>query len=289
MEDLSIFQELFFKEPISPPSYSLFVPDNSAFEILHPAELSYLKTPFAKQDRINLVRRHASTNITYVKNLVLGGSIPSLEGERIHYKQREDDIFVDGANITQTDIVARNGISPPILTLRSSSVVGFSGLYVMRILILGVIHVISKLLLPDSVIFTPLKYLYGLGNIIFAETLAASDSFPLSNDSSISQTILAPIDSAYADSVDIQATELLKQVQYNFLDEKIDLEKVEDGVLLKTKYDLKSLEGSVQRIKVSKRDGKILLNHGIEVVSEAGIVPFLRLHLPSVMISSNFL
>src|SRR5579859_2204801 len=112
MEDLSTFQELFSKEQILPPSYSLFVPDNSAFEILHPAELSYLKTPFAKQDRINLVHRHASTNITYVKNLVLGGSIPSLEGERMHYKQREEDIFVDGANITQTDIVARNGNLP---------------------------------------------------------------------------------------------------------------------------------------------------------------------------------
>ena len=159
----------------------------------------------------------------------------------------------------------------------------------MRILIVGVLHVISKLLLPDSVIFTPLKYLYGLGDIIFAETLAASDSFPLANDSSISQTILAPIDSAYADSIDIQKTELLKQVQYNFLDEEIDLEKVEDGELLRTKYDLKSLEGSVQRIKVSKKDGKILLNNGIEVVSDAGIVPFLRTNSPSVMISSNSL
>lgn len=270
MEDLSTFQELFFKETILPPSYSIFVPDNSAFDILHPAELSYLKTPFAKQDRINLVHRHASTNITYVKNLVLGGSIPSLEGEIMHYKQREEDIFVDGANITQKDIVARNGTSTTFPHPSFYLTRWFLRFYAMHMLIVGVIHVISKLLLPDSVIFTPLKYLYGLGDIIFAETLAASDSFPLANDSSISQTILAPVDSAYADSVDIQRTELLKQVEYNFLDEKIDLKQVEDGELLKTKYDLKSLKGSVQRIKVTKRDGKILLNNGIEVISDAG-------------------
>jgi Fasciclin domain len=271
MQEISIFQEL-FKQTALPSSYSIFVPDNSAFEVLHPAELSYLRTSFGKQDRTHLVHRHASNNITYLKNLANGGSIPSLEGERLHYKQREKDIFVDGANITQPDIVARNGPSPspphsfylPRWNPRFRRV---------HILIVGVVHVISKLLLPDSVIFTPLKYLFGLGNIIFAEILAASDSFSLANDSSISQTILAPVDSAYVESIDMKDTELLKQVQYNFLDQEIDFEEVEDGELLRTKYDLKSLDGGFQRIKLTRMDGKVFLNNGIEVIPESGTPP----------------
>ena len=131
---------------------------------------------------------------------------------------------------------------------------------------------ISKLLEPDSVVFTPLKYLYGLGNVIFAETLAASDSFSMANDSRISQSILAPVDSAYADSVDLKDAELLKQVQYNFLDTAVDLSNVEDNTLLTTKYKLKSLGGLAQRVKVKKLDDKIYLYHNIEVLSNAGIL-----------------
>jgi hypothetical protein len=146
--------------------------------------------------------------------------------------------------------------------------------------IVGVIHVISKLLVPSSVVFTPLKYLYGMGNVIFAETLAASDSFSLANNSNISQTILAPIDSAYADTIDIQDTtmEVLKQVQYNFLDTAVDFSKVKHNSLLKTKYKLKSLDGLPQRIKVRKQDeGKIYLNHQIQVLLNAGnLSPFTR-------------
>ena len=131
---------------------------------------------------------------------------------------------------------------------------------------------ISKLLVPDSVVFTPLKYLYGLGNVIFAETLAASDSFSMANDSRISLSILAPVDSAYADSVDLKDAELLKQVQYNFLDTAVDLSSLQDNTLLTTKYKLKSLGGLAQRVKVKKLDDKIYLNHNVEVLSNAGIL-----------------
>jgi uncharacterized surface protein with fasciclin (FAS1) repeats len=111
MDQVSTFHDL-FKDTTLPHSYSVFVPDNKAFDQLHPAELSYLKTRFANHDRTNLILRHATKNITYLKTLSNGGSIPSLEGEQLHYKQHENDTFVDGANITQTDIVARNGFPP---------------------------------------------------------------------------------------------------------------------------------------------------------------------------------
>jgi uncharacterized surface protein with fasciclin (FAS1) repeats len=136
----------------------------------------------------------------------------------------------------------------------------------------GVIHMVSKLLIPSSVVFTPLKYLYGLHDTVFAETLAASDAFPLANDSTIHQTILAPVDAAYAHKLDapIDTVEVLKEVRYNFLHEQIDLDEVEGHSLLKTKYELKALAGAAQMVKVTKADGKIWLNNEVEVLPDPG-------------------
>lgn len=128
---------------------------------------------------------------------------------------------------------------------------------------------ISKLLIPSSVVFTPLKYIYGLHDFIFAETLAASDSFHLANDSSLHQTIFAPIDKAYADSIDTE--EVLKQVRYSFIDDSIDLGNVTHNDLLETKYALKSLNGAGQMIKVTRVDGKTFLNNRVEVLGNRGI------------------
>jgi uncharacterized surface protein with fasciclin (FAS1) repeats len=86
------------------------VPNNTALDILHPVELSYLETTFGKRDRESLLLRHASLPVLYTKHLNKGGNVSSLEGEKIRYNLNDTDIFVDNANITQADIVARNGI-----------------------------------------------------------------------------------------------------------------------------------------------------------------------------------
>ena len=233
-----------------PTTYSIFVPDDTSFEELHPVELSYLKTRFAKLDRTDFLERHACHGVLYAKDLIKGGKVSSLEGESIHYKTSDGDILVDNANITQADIVARNGTPLNILPN------------------IGVIHVISKLLLPSYLVFTPLKYIYGLQDYIFAETLAASDSFPLANDTTIRQTIFAPIDEAYADF--LETREVLKQVRYNFIPEEIDLRNLKDNDLLETKYTLKSLDGAGQMIKVTKVEDKWFLNNNVELLPDPG-------------------
>ena len=130
---------------------------------------------------------------------------------------------------------------------------------------------ISKLLVPSSVVFTPLKYIYGLHDFIFAETLAASDSFHLANDSSLRQTIFPPIDKAYSNSLNTE--EVLKQVRYNFIDDSIDLQNLTHNDLLETKYTLKSLNGAGQMIKVTKVDNKTFLNNRVEVLGKPGMSP----------------
>lgn len=135
-------------------------------------------------------------------------------------------------------------------------------------LILGVIHQISNLLIPASVVFTPLKYIYGLHDYIFAETLAASDYAHLANDSTIHQTIFAPVDEAYADS--FETDQLLKKVRYNFVEEQIELPSEEGEYLFETMYTLASLDGAGQRLKLSKRGEKYLLNNEAEILPKKG-------------------
>ena len=250
--NLLTFNSLYKKSPF-PSSHSLFVPDNSSFEALHPVELSYLETHFGRHDRANLIGRHVCEDILYTQDLKKGGKVSSLEGEYIRYREDTGDILIDDANVTESDFVSRNG----------------SHFNVSLLICIGVIHVISKLLVPSSVVFTPLKYIYGLHDFIFAETLAASDSFIFANDSTLQQTIFAPIDKAYADSFNTE--EVLKQIRYNFIDDSIDLENLKHNDLLETKYTLKSLHGAGQMIKVTKVDNKTFLNNRAEVLGKPGI------------------
>lgn len=126
-------------------------------------------------------------------------------------------------------------------------------------------------MIPESLIFTPLKYLYGLHDFIFAETLKASGYAHLANDLCSDQTIFAPMDKAYADEID--TTELLKQVQYNFLMEKMELPpySTRRNNLFETRYKLASLDGAGQKIKLSRRLGdKYFLNDEVELIPKKG-------------------
>src|SRR5271169_1645084 len=109
--DVSAFNSL-YKKSSFPPSYSLFVPDDSSLETLHPVELSYLETHFGRHDRANLINRHVCKDVLYTKDLIKGGNVSSLEGESIHYREDTGDLLVDDAKVTKSDIVAKNGRHP---------------------------------------------------------------------------------------------------------------------------------------------------------------------------------
>lgn len=109
--NLTTFNSL-FKMSSFPSSYSLFVPDNTSYETLHPLELAYLETHSGRHDRANLINRHACIDVLYAKDLKKGGNISSLEGEKLYYREDTGDILIDGANVTESDIVAKNGNFP---------------------------------------------------------------------------------------------------------------------------------------------------------------------------------
>ena len=116
MKSSSTFNTL-FRDTSFPREYSLFVPDDSSFDILHPVEISYLKTKFGEQDRTALLHRHTSKEILYRKNFqghsnATGGNTTSLEGEKISFTSNNSQIRIDNATLTHPDIVCNNGGSP---------------------------------------------------------------------------------------------------------------------------------------------------------------------------------
>jgi len=120
MKSASTFNTL-FKDTSFPREYSLFVPDDSSFDILHPVEISYLKTKFGEQDRTALLHRHTSEEILYRKNFqergnATGGNTTSLEGEKINFTTNNSQIRIDNATLTHPDIVCNNGPSSPSLS-----------------------------------------------------------------------------------------------------------------------------------------------------------------------------
>ena len=108
-QSLSEFNSL-FKNKAFPATYSLFVPEDSAFKVFHPVELSYLKTRFGAEDRTNLISRHATKGVLYVNDLEENGTCPSIEGEIIRFRSKNGSLLVNNANITRRDVVARNGL-----------------------------------------------------------------------------------------------------------------------------------------------------------------------------------
>lgn len=93
-----------------PRTYSMFAAANTAFDVLHPMELSYLQTRFAQQDREKLLWRHTTKEILYSPHLKKGGNTTSIEGETIQYGYVDDEILIDSANVTVQNVVARNGM-----------------------------------------------------------------------------------------------------------------------------------------------------------------------------------
>jgi len=119
IKSASTFNTL-FKDTSFPREYSLFVPDDSSFDALHPVEISYLKSKFGEKDRTALVLRHTSKEILYRKNFqergnATGGNTTSLEGEKIHFTSNNSQIKIDKATLTYPDIVCNNGRPCPSL------------------------------------------------------------------------------------------------------------------------------------------------------------------------------
>ncbi|GJJ74392.1 transforming growth factor-beta-induced protein [Entomortierella parvispora] len=204
-------------------TFTLFAPSSNALEKLSQVQRQYLSHPQGHDDLRITIQHHIHKGALYQEDVQQGSSsISTLEGQELATSLEDGHWMVDNSEIRQSDVLASN----------------------------GVIHVVSRPLLPTSLVWTPAKYLIGLNSTQFVERLRQVGLNHYIDDPEASYTIFAPRDSesdlmledADADTLLYHIVPGRKQV-YNF----------QDGQLLETELVTEELNGRAQRSKVSIR------------------------------------
>lgn len=87
--------------------FTVFAPANSAFEKLDPEQRENLLKDKAKL--AGLITHHIIAGKTLVSE-VKPGNTKALDGNEVTLKSDNGKVTVDGANVTQSDIIADNGV-----------------------------------------------------------------------------------------------------------------------------------------------------------------------------------
>ncbi|GBC98633.1 Immunogenic protein MPB70 [bacterium HR17] len=93
--------------------FTVFAPTDDAFAKLPAGTVDELVKPANKDKLVKILTYHVVAGkymSTEVKQLSDGAKVPTLCGEPITVTFKDDDIFVDGAKVIATDIVADNGV-----------------------------------------------------------------------------------------------------------------------------------------------------------------------------------
>ncbi|EPT03894.1 hypothetical protein FOMPIDRAFT_1058263 [Fomitopsis schrenkii] len=219
---------------------TLFLPIDAAWQALPYYERLYLQSKYATDDLARIVNMHAVArkHAKYADSFGSGLNLTTLDGSLLEILPTNDSkITVSGADLTEADIYASN----------------------------GVIHAVSSLLVPEGALrLTPEKYLLTLNCSTFVSMLHSVHLESLVNDTDAVWTILAPGDDVmnlFGDggSMPGNGTEELKRtLQYHFLPGKWGLDKLKDGMLLETALEEDGLSGDRQvlAVEVSGHDTK---------------------------------
>lgn len=154
----------------------------------------------------------------------------TLDGSLLEILPTDDSkITVSGADLTEPDIYASN----------------------------GVIHAVSSLLVPDGALrLTPEKYLLTLNCSTFVSMLHSVHLESLVNDTEAKWTILAPNDDVmnlFGEDGPMPGNgteELQRTLQYHFLPGKWGLDQLKDSMLLETALEEDGLSGDRQVLAV---------------------------------------
>ncbi|KAG4303068.1 hypothetical protein PCANB_000628 [Pneumocystis canis] len=243
--DLSMFIGMIDHEILKSKKITIFAPSNKAFKIFNDVEHAYLQSKYGVSDLKLLISNHLQTNTVIYKNDIIDKMLfKSDANEILNATKNATGFYVSGHKITEYDIIAKN----------------------------GVIHKISDLLLPKSLEFTPFKYLYGMDTKIFADEIFVAGLQDLIKDKTIEQTIFAPIDSSLYLSMNIKNGQYIQEIKYHFICNWFDINSLKDQKLLTTKMRGKLLGGKNQKIKISRKNGKIWLNDRSMVLGSPFII-----------------
>lgn len=237
------------------PELTLFLPVDSAWDVLDPLERLYLESEYATDDLHRILNMHAvvehgvkwsdtfgpATNGKFPTCLLHGRHIYSetvttIDGTTLEIVVSHEKTMVSTAQLVQPDLYASN----------------------------GVLHLVSSLLVPPGALqLTPEKYLLALNCTTFVSLLRSVDLRSLINDTETKYTILAPRDDVLSlfgggELPEKGSAELKKLLQYHFIPGKWSPKKLTDGMLLETVLEEEGLDGGNQvlSIEVSSDDKK---------------------------------
>ncbi|KTW29001.1 uncharacterized protein T551_02275 [Pneumocystis jirovecii RU7] len=231
--DMSTFMNLIDHGIFKHKKITIFAPSNDAFKIFNNIEYTYLLSKYGVLDLKILMLNHLLTNtVIYKSDVIDKFSSKSDANEILSFSKNSTGFYINGYKVIKYDIITKN----------------------------GVIHKISNLLVPMSLEFTPLKYLYGMDTRKFADEIFFAGLANTINNKTIEQVIFAPIDSSLYLDTNMENNRIVQEIKYHFISGWFDLNVLEDQKLLTTGMKGKLLGGKNQKIKISRKKGKLWLN-----------------------------
>lgn len=90
--------------------FTVFAPTDAAFGELDQATLNALLQPENRDQLTNVLTYHVVAGRVPAEEVVERSAVTTLQGASLAIEVRNGDVFVDGAQVTSTDIEATNGI-----------------------------------------------------------------------------------------------------------------------------------------------------------------------------------
>jgi len=223
--------------------FTLFAPSSNALEKLSQVQRRYLSHPQGHDDLKITIQHHIHKGVLYQDDVQDGSSgISTLEGQELATSLEDGRWMVDNSEVQQADVLASN----------------------------GAIHVVSRPLLPSSLVWTPAKYLVGLNSTKFVERLRQVGLSHYIDDPEASYTIFAPQDSG-SDSTLEEAD--IDALLYHIVPGRKQVYNLQDGQLLETELITDELNGRAQRSKISVRQDhrrSVVAINGAEIEGAPG-------------------
>ncbi|KAF9105203.1 hypothetical protein BGX29_000478 [Mortierella sp. GBA35] len=221
--------------------FTLFAPSTDALKKLNAVQIQYLRHEQGRQDLAITFHHHVHRGTLYKQDIHPGtSSVSTVEGQDLMVSL-DDKLLVDNAEVERTDILASN----------------------------GVIHTVSRPLLPSALVWTAGKYLVGMNATRFADELRQQGMSHYIDDPDVSYTIFAPRDDVFtAESLGAEPGEILR---YHIVSGRKVLSDFKDGQLLQTELFTEQLNGHAQRSKVNVRQDRrrtTISVAGVEIKAE---------------------
>ncbi|KAG0200925.1 hypothetical protein BGX28_006150 [Mortierella sp. GBA30] len=223
--------------------FTLFAPTEDALKKLNDIQVRYLQHKQGLKDLEITFQHHIHSGTLYKQDIQSGtSSVSTVEGQDLMISL-DDKMMVDNAEVEQTDILASN----------------------------GVIHIVSRPLLPSALIWTAAKYLIGMKATKFVDGLREAGLSHYIDDPQASYTLFAPQDDS-VDSASLGAFgEVNEQLQYHVVPGRKLYSSLQDGLLLETELHIEQLNGRAQRSKITVKKNRkqtVVSIDGVEIIGE---------------------